>query len=297
MISIPIIQQLETGYFSNNAAVENTIDNDPLFILGRVQVDIPSPLLAFTVQSDMLFMACANDTLIHINLASPETILRIPIPPRTTTKGNVASSSQVTKLFLDPSGRHLIVATAQGENFYTYTKWPQLALKPLKNFKMVIETVAWNAPFLLSKTSNTGQTTHTGVGSILTGGGGVLANLGGIPSGASPTSSGGFLVGARNGVIYEALLDGKDEFLKAHDRYVNSVFTLPERQPIAGIVFQWFGGDISTGTADKRDKGLVVVTTQDRIYQFVGPGPEKRSEEGVRMFTSLFSAYKGSELS
>jgi hypothetical protein len=92
-------------------------------------------------------------------------------------------------------------------------------------------------------------------------------------------------------------LDGKDEFLKAHDRYVNPVFTLPERQPIAGIVFQWFGNDTSTGTADKRDKGLVVVTTQDRIYQFVGPGPDKKSEEGVRMFTTLFSAYKGSELS
>jgi hypothetical protein len=233
---------LDTGYFPANAG--GAVDRDPLFILGRVQVDIPASLVAFVVASDMLYMACSNDVLIQINLKNPEKMVKIPV------------KASIYKLFLDPSGRHLIIGTAQGDNLYLYSKWRELVPKPVKSLKMVIESVAWNAPYLLSS------------------------------AGDASTGTRELLIGGRNGTIYEAVLESKEEFLKQHDRNVNAVFTLPERQPITGLCFQWF-------PPSDLKRGLVIVTTPTRIYQFVGPAPDRRSDEGSRMFTSLFSAYKG----
>lgn len=34
-----------------------------------------------------------------------------------------ASNSKVTQLFLDPTGRHIIVTTDSGDNYYLYQKW------------------------------------------------------------------------------------------------------------------------------------------------------------------------------
>ena len=91
--------------------------------------------------------------------------------------------------------------------------------------------------------------------------------------------------------MYEVVLDSKEDFFKGHDRSVNAIFTLPERQPIAGLVFQWFGGE----RGNVGGRGLVVATTATRIYQFVGAAPDKK-EDG-RVFSGLFAGYKGAELS
>ena len=241
-----LIGKLETGYFSANAPYG--VDNDPLFVLGRVQVDIPGSLVAFTVASDMLYMATSTDVLVHINLKNPEKVIKITL------------KAPVYKLYLDPSGRHLIIATSQGDNLYLYSKWKEFLPRPIKSFKMTIESVAWNRSFLLSA------------------------------AGDISTGTRELLVGGRNGIIYEAVLDSKEDFFKGHDRSVNAVFNLPERQPITGLFFQWF-------PSPDFKRGLVVATTAARIYQFVGAAPEKRNEDGFRMFTPLFSTYKGAELS
>ncbi|CAG7852334.1 Vacuolar protein sorting-associated protein 18 homolog [Serendipita indica DSM 11827] len=240
-----ILTSLETGYFSANAA--SAVDNDPLFVLGRVQVDIPGSLVAFAVASDMLYMGCSNDMLIHINLKNPEKIVKIPL------------KASVYKLFLDPSGRHLLIATTQGENWYLCSQWKEFLPRPIKSFKMVIETVAWNTSYLLSNVARTATTTRE------------------------------MLIGGRNGIIYEGMLDSKEEIFRPHDRNVTAVFTLPERTPITGLCFQWF-------PPNEQKRGLVVVTTATRIYQFVGSPTDKRSEDGARMFSQLFSSYKGTEL-
>lgn len=234
--------QLETGYQSGPiAAIEEQV-----FKLGRVQLPIPGPLVAFVVASDMLYMAVANDLLIHINLKDTEKIIQIPL------------KLSVYKLFLDPSGRHLIITSQTGDNYYLYSKWKEFVPKPLKSFKMIIESVAWNSTFLLS------------------------------PAGESSTSTREILLGGRNGVITEALLESKEEIFKNHDRYVNNLFTLPQRQPITGLNFQWF-------PAPDNKRGLVIASTTTRIYQFIGSPPDRRYEEGVRMFTSLFAPYKEAE--
>lgn len=117
---------------------------------------------------------------------------------------------------------------------------------------MVIESIAWNKAALLSSS-------HL-------------------------TSTREMLIGARNGTIYEAVLDAEEDFFKSQDRYLHPVFTLPERHPITGISFDFFP------PMDAK-KALVVVTTPSRIYQFVGV-PDRRSDDVGKVFNGLFASYR-----
>lgn len=117
---------------------------------------------------------------------------------------------------------------------------------------MVIESVAWNKAALLSSTHS--------------------------------TSTKEILIGARNGTIYEAVLDAEEDFFKSQERYLQSVFSLPERHPITGIKFDYFNPTDGKGA-------LIVVTTTTRIYQFVGP-VDKKSEEVGKVFSQLFAGYR-----
>jgi len=192
-------------------------------------------------------MGLANNFILLIELSHAEQVVKIPIQRKPT-------DFNIYKIFLDPSGRHLIVTSTQGENWYLFRGWKKP--KQLKTFKMVIESVAWNKPALLSST-------HA-------------------------TSTREMLIGARNGSIYEAVLDAEEDFFKSPDRYCQLLFSLPEKPPITGIKFDFFPpSDVK--------KVLVIVTTASRIYQFVG-SPDRRLEEGGRdsgrVFMGLFASYK-----
>lgn len=197
------------------------------------------------VSSDVLMMGLSNNVLVLIELSRDDQVVQIAIPRKTT-------EFSIYKLFLDPSGRHLIITSTQGENWYLYRGWKKP--RQLKSFKMVIESVAWNKSALLNSTHS--------------------------------TSTREILIGGRNGTIYEAVLDAQEDFFKSQERYFQSVFTLPERHPVTGLRFDFFP------PMDQR-KALVLVTTATRIYQFVGT-PDKRSEEGGRVFSRLFANYSDS---
>jgi hypothetical protein len=185
-------------------------------------------------------MGLSTNLIIMIELSRPDQVTKLNIQRKTT-------EMTLHKLFLDPSGRHLIVTSTQGENWYLYRGWKRF--KQLKNFKMVIESISWNKAALLSSSNS--------------------------------TSSREFLVGGRNGIVYEALLDAEEDFFKSQERYVQPVFTLPERQPITGIQFQY------VNPVDPR-QAVVALTTPTRIYQFYGPVDRR----GDRVFTPLFAKYR-----
>lgn len=44
------------------------------------------------------------------------------------------SDGKVKQIFFDPTGRHLIITTDHGENYYLYDKWRRT--KPLPKFKV-----------------------------------------------------------------------------------------------------------------------------------------------------------------
>ncbi|KAI0271348.1 Pep3/Vps18/deep orange family-domain-containing protein [Gloeopeniophorella convolvens] len=215
----------------------------PIFDLGRVQYSLPAPLVSLVVASDVLAMGLSSNVIVLIELAHSDQVVKTPIPRKPT-------EFSMYKIFMDPSGRHLIITSLEGENWYLFRGWKKP--KQLKSFKMVIESVAWNKAALLSSS-------HL-------------------------TSTREILIGARNGTIYEAALDAEEDFFKSQERYLNPVFSLPERQAITGINFDFFP------PIDPK-KVLIVVITTSRIYQFVGV-PPRRPDDGGRVFGAIFATYR-----
>lgn len=191
-------------------------------------------------------MALSSNLVILIELSHAEQVLQIPIPRKPT-------EMSIHKIFLDPSGRHLITTSHQGENWYLYRGWKKP--RPLKSFnKLVIESIAWNKAALLSSSHS--------------------------------LSTKEFLFGTRSGNIFEAVLDAGEDLFKSQERYLQLLFSLPEKAPITGIKFALFP------SADPRN-ALVIATTPSRIYQFTG-SPDRRSDDSGRLFSSLFVIYRES---
>ncbi|KAJ4484856.1 Pep3/Vps18/deep orange family-domain-containing protein [Lentinula edodes] len=216
----------------------------PIFDLGQVQCAINAPLVSLVVCSDMLVMGLASNVLILIELAHATQVTKIQIPAK-------PNEMTLHKLFMDPSGRHIIITSTQGQNWYLYRTWKKP--RQLKTFnKLVIESIAWNKAAMLSN--------------------------------AQPTSTREILLGARNGTVYEAMLNAEEDFFKSQERYLQPVFSLPELHPVTGVKYEFFP------PSDPR-RALVVVTTPSRIYQFVGI-PDRRSDDSGRIFSTMFASYR-----
>lgn len=217
---------------------------EPIFSLSRVQYPPPAPIVDVRVCSGLVVLLLASNTLILIRLSDDgQLVVQLPRRP---------PDLRVLRLFLDPSGRHVLVTSAQGENYYGYVPTPpppsqrqaqQSAPKSrvLKNFnKIVIESVAWG------QGSNTSREIVT-------------------------------LIGDNKGTIYEAKLDGSDALIRQQDP-CQPVFRLPEQQAVTGLHFEV----AATGYI------VVFATTATRMYTFVGAS--ERRDDG-RAFGALFSAY------
>ncbi|KAF7306795.1 Vacuolar protein sorting protein [Mycena indigotica] len=210
----------------------------PLIDLCRVQYVFPAPLVAFVVCSDMLAMALSTNVIVLIELSRSDQVIQIPIPRKPT-------EMTIYKLFMDPSGRHIIITSTQGENWYLYRGWKKP--KQLKSFRMVIECIAWNRAALLSA------------------------------SYAKSTRE--MLIGSQNGVLFEGLIDAEENLFQSPDRYLQQVHALRDR--ITGVKFDFFPA------SDPR-RVLVILSTDTRLYQYSGL-PDRRSEDGSRVFTGLFA--------
>ncbi|KAG6381063.1 Pep3/Vps18/deep orange family-domain-containing protein [Boletus reticuloceps] len=190
----------------------------PIFDLGRVQYTLPAPLVSLAVSFDVLAMALSSNLIILIELSHAEQVLHIPIPRK-------PAEMSIHKIFLDPSGRHLVITSHQGENCST----------------------TFVVALLIDQ---------------------------------------GVLVWNRSGNIFEAVLDAGEDLFKSQERYLQLLFSLPEKAPVTGVKFELFP------PADQNQKhALVIVTTPSRIYQFNGT-PDRRSDDGGRLFSSLFAAYR-----
>lgn len=211
------------------------VTEEPIFSLSRVQYTPPAPVVDMRVCSGLLVLLLASNNLILIRLSDEDSITTVPLPRR-------PPEARVLRLFLDPSGRHILVTTTQGENYYVYVPPPPQGqtrasqqvpkTRLLKNFKMVMESVAWG------RGSNTTREIVT-------------------------------LIGGNNGMIYEAKLDGNDALIRQQDP-CQSVFRLPEQQAVSGLHFEHgLAGHI-----------VVFATTATRMYTFVGAS-ERRDDGRV----------------
>ncbi|QRV76011.1 vacuolar protein sorting-associated protein 18 [Ceratobasidium sp. AG-Ba] len=224
---------------------------DPVFRLAPVQYTPPAAITNLAVSNKILIMCFNNNNFHRIDMDMQEYIGELSL-------GKKPLEATVHKIFLDPSAKHLLVTTTQGDNYYLFDGWKKA--KQLSKLKMIIECVAWNEEKLSPHSPLYSQ------------------------YGQSGTSTYEILLGGRNGTIYEALISPADEFFKSPDRYVQPVYVVPDKQPISGIKFERLREDPT--------RAVVVVATASRLYQLTGTLGTKADTDGSRVFEGLFAAYR-----
>ncbi|KAJ3194065.1 hypothetical protein HK101_003570 [Irineochytrium annulatum] len=104
----------------------------------------------------------------------------------------------------------------------------------------------------------------------------------GRPRNSNDFSTGTLLIGSKQGHIFEAELQPTEDFFKKEEKYFKQVHSIVEDDmPITGIFYEAFPGSTR--------RYIVLVTTPDRLYQFIGNCSENSSEAG--MFGDLFRNY------
>ncbi|KAG9067424.1 hypothetical protein KI688_012207 [Linnemannia hyalina] len=235
---------LENGYV--NAGLSD--DDSRIFTLDKVEYQIPSRLSALAVSNNILFMAMETMHLLRIDLDRSHEVEDIEIPRK-------MSEGKIYKMFFDPTGRHLIITTETGDNYYLFAKWKKAKL--LSKIKgIVIESIAWNRSADRPTESSTKE----------------------------------FLIGTRNGLIFEAELEPTAELFKKEERYFKQVYSIQSNMPISGLRMEQFPASLR--------KYVVVAVTPTRIYQFIGTVSPNNSNgiiggsEDKAMFEGLFSKYE-----
>ncbi|KAI8059195.1 Pep3/Vps18/deep orange family-domain-containing protein [Gongronella butleri] len=179
----------QTGYVSTGfGQVEK-----PIFSLDYVQFQLPATLVDMAVSNNILVIALDTFRILRIDLDNPLEIARKP------------GDGAIERLFFDPTGRHLLITTEHGENYYLYEKWRRT--KHLSKLKgIVITSVAWNKQATL----------------------------------ADPSTK-EILLGTKKGLIYETMLEPTDEFFRREQRYLEQVYSIHEStMPITGLHFEQF---------------------------------------------------------
>lgn len=116
--------------------VNARLDEDtPIFNKQRINFDPPDPITHMCVCNSHLVMGMTTNILLCIDLDHPDS------PNEVELFKSVDDS--IGSMFLDPSGRHLIVSMKSGENYYLmYGAKKAKALAKLKGNK--ITSVGWN---------------------------------------------------------------------------------------------------------------------------------------------------------
>ncbi|OAD75205.1 hypothetical protein PHYBLDRAFT_186318 [Phycomyces blakesleeanus NRRL 1555(-)] len=186
--------RLETGYVSTGFGQVEL----PIFALDHVQFQLPATLVDMAVSNDILVVALDTFRILRIDLEKPLEVEEIDIARK-------PGDGKIVKIFFDPTGRHLVITTENGENYYLYEKWRRA--KQLAKFKGVtITSIAWNKQASL----------------------------------ADPSTQ-EILIGTKNGLIYETCLEPSDEFFRREEKYFRQVYSIHEStMPITGIHFEQF---------------------------------------------------------
>ncbi|KAI8064792.1 vacuolar protein sorting protein 18 [Gilbertella persicaria] len=133
------------------------------------------------VENNILAAVLDNFRILRIDLDHPLDVDVVDISRKNT-------SSQVSQLFLDPTGRHIIVTTDNGDNYYLFHTWRRT--KELTKLKQKIICVAWN------KYAHANHTRE-------------------------------ILIGTQEGTVFETWLEPKDEFFRKEEKYLVQVFQAP----------------------------------------------------------------------
>lgn len=160
-------------------------EEKPIFNKQRIDFSPPEKINHFAVCNNQLCMSLGKDTLLRIDLGKPDQPNQIELGRK--------DDSKVHKLFLDPTGSHLVISLTTNECVYLNRNTQKV--RSLSRWRgHLIESVGWNK--LLGTDSNTGP----------------------------------ILVGTSQGIIFEAEISASEGtlFNTNPDQYFRQVHSLEE---------------------------------------------------------------------
>ncbi|WWC97049.1 hypothetical protein V866_003926 [Kwoniella sp. B9012] len=265
-----MVRALETGFIPSSQTPSSL---PPLFSLSLVQYSPPSSLTHLRAANNLLFLAAAPLSIVIIDLENPEELVTIDLPKPAPEKGSPALlvTPTIDKLYADPTARHLLITTNTGDTFYLPISPGNAAVqsrrpRPLR-LRQSITAVGWSPISGSTSSESNGQDAGSqphGKGDIVT-----------------PPST-DVLLGTTTGQILSLPLPPQDDIFKSvsigmskpTERDLQTVYSLPDQQPVTGIGFGfWPTGFSGSGSNKKKGtekKAWVVITTKERMYEIQG---------------------------
>lgn len=235
----------------------------PLFSLSLVQYAPPSSILQLVTANNVLFLASHPLTVIIIDLNKPDDLITVDLPRPAPEKDKNLQNQQVipviSKLFVDPTARHLLITTNTGDTFYLPISPGNSAVqsrrpRPLR-IRQTVLAVGWSPISGLTDANQDGQTNPGVKGDAIT---------------PPPTD---VLLGTSSGQILSLPLPPQDDIFKSVaigtskslEKDLQHVYTLPDTQPITGVAYGFW-----PGKSKKEKRAWVVATTKARVYEIQG---------------------------
>jgi hypothetical protein len=180
---------------------ELKLEEAPIFALDKVQYQFPGEVSALQVNNNILAVVINKCRVLRIDLGETYQVEDIEILPKKST-------DTIKNIFLDPTGKHLIIITYGEETYYLYEKWKKPKL--MTKFSGInIQSIAWR----------------------------------GKPN-VNDISTGLILIGTNNGKIYEVEIQPTDEYFKREERFFKQVYSFnDEMLSITGLRFETFPTD------------------------------------------------------
>src|SRR3989338_1629063 len=128
-------------YDDNESLIQNFAQlggETKMFALDRVNYAPSASILKMAVENGVIVMALENGSIVCIDLDNPHEIEEISVAKR--------GQEQFHNIFLDPTGKHLIICLDTKETYYLNSGWPA-PRKPKLLLKMkgvLAESVAWD---------------------------------------------------------------------------------------------------------------------------------------------------------
>jgi len=198
MKSQPSTSMLESSLIE---PTELKLEEAPIFALDKVQYQFPGEVSALQVSNNILAVVINKCRVLRIDLGETYQVEDIEILPKKST-------DVIKNIYLDPTGKHLIIVTEGEDTYYLYEKWKKPKL--MTKFRGInIQSIAWRGKQSLND-----------------------------------ISTGLILIGTNNGKIYEAEIQPTDEFFKREERFFKQVYSFnDEMLPITGLRFETFPTD------------------------------------------------------
>lgn len=232
-----------------------------LFSLSLVQFrNPPSHILSLVTANNLLFIASYPLSIMLIDLNKPLDIVTIDLPKPAVEKGSTAPKETpvLSKLFVDPTARHLIATTSTSDTFYLPISPGNPAVqsrrpRPLR-LRQTITAVAWSP---LSGPSEQAE----------------AAGSGGKQDPITPPAT-DVLLGTSEGQILSLPLPPQDDIFKSVsismskplERDLQTVYSLPDQAAVMGLAFGFWKDAERKG----KRRAWIVMTTKDRVYEVQG---------------------------